>query len=150
MTMIQGVEIKKLVSHENDGGVFIELIRSTDPFFKNSFAQLSHSISLEGVIKAWHLHHKQTDWMYVALGEARIGLFDLRKDSSTYRQSMVIEAGEFSGRFVVKVPPGVAHGYKVLRGPMHIIYVMNKEYDPTDIEEREYNDSEIKLDWLKD
>lgn len=145
--MIQGVEIKKLVSHENDGGFFVELMRASDPFFQNSFGQLSHSMSLEGTIKAWHLHHKQTDWMYVALGEARIGLFDLRKGSPTHRELMLIESGERSGRVVVKVPPGVAHGYKVLQGPMHMIYVMNKEYDPADIEELNHDDPSIGYDW---
>jgi dTDP-4-dehydrorhamnose 3,5-epimerase len=145
--MIKGVQIKELKVHENDGGFFVELIRTSDPFFKGSFGQLSHSMSLQGTIKAWHLHHKQTDWMYVAQGKGRIGLYDMRENSSTYRKIMMIEAGEGARHIVVKVPPGVAHGYKVLEGPLHMFYVMDREYDPSDIDEYAHNDAKFGYDW---
>ncbi|MBF0331742.1 MAG: dTDP-4-dehydrorhamnose 3,5-epimerase family protein [Candidatus Omnitrophica bacterium] len=145
--MIHGVEVKELKLHDNDGGFFVELIRTSDPFFRGAFGQLSHSMALEGTIKAWHVHQKQTDWMYVAMGDARIGLYDMRKDSSTYGKVMMFEAGDKAGRRVIKAPPGVAHGYKVLKGPVHMIYVMDLEYDPSDIVEHDHRDPRFGYDW---
>jgi dTDP-4-dehydrorhamnose 3,5-epimerase len=145
--MIEGLEIKELKVHDNDGGFFVELIRTSDPFFQGAFGQLSHSMSLQGTIKAWHLHRKQTDWMYVAKGKGRLGFFDMREKSSTYRQIMMMEAGEGAGQAVVKVPPGVAHGYKVIEGPLHMLYVMDREYDPLDIIEYHHDDPQIGYDW---
>jgi len=149
--MIEGVEIKNVDVHSDERGFFTELIRKSDPFFKGAeFAQLSHSTAKEGVLKAWHLHQKQTDFMYVALGDIKLGLYDLRETSSTFKELNEIYMGESGGRKVVKIPPGIAHGYKIIKGPMHIIYLMDREFDPDDIFYRDHDDPEIGYDWHAD
>lgn len=146
--MIEGVKIKDLVAHTDERGFFCEIIRVSDDIFKGAeFAQLSHSLSEKGVLKAWHLHQKQTDWMYTSNGDMKLGLYDTRKKSSTYRQIMEIMMGEKYGRKVVKIPPGVAHGYKIINGPAYVIYVMDKEYDPKDIEIIPHDDPTIGYTW---
>jgi len=99
------------------------------------------------VAKAWHLHEKQTDWMCVLVGDIKLGLFDLRENSPSYRQLMEILMGETLGRKVVKIPPGIAHGYRIINGPMHIIYVTDREYDPADELRIPHDDPEIGYDW---
>ena len=66
--MIDGVVIKKLVTHNDRRGFFREIIRVTDDFFKEGFGQWSHSLMFEGVTKAWHHHKIQTDWWYLRPG----------------------------------------------------------------------------------
>ena len=104
----------------------------------------------KGVFKAWHMHKKQTDWMYVAIGDIKLALYDTRKDSRTNGDLVEIFMGEKSGRKVVKIPPGVAHGYKILNGPMHIVYVTDREYDPADELRISHNDPKIGYDWISD
>ncbi|MBL7217735.1 MAG: dTDP-4-dehydrorhamnose 3,5-epimerase family protein [Desulfobacteraceae bacterium] len=145
--MIDGVEIKELNVFTDERGIFSEIIRGSDSFFRDSFAQLSYSMSFSGVAKAWHLHKKQTDWMCVLVGDVKLGLFDLREDSPSYRKLMEILMGETLGRKVVKIPPGIAHGYRIINGPMHIIYVTDKEYDPSDDLRIPHGDPEIGYDW---
>jgi len=145
--MIEGVEIKELELFTDERGLFSEIIRGSDSFFRNSFAQLSYSMSFSGVAKAWHLHKKQTDWMCVLVGDVKLGLFDLREDSASYRKLMEILMGETLGRKVVKIPPGIAHGYRIINGPMHIIYVTDREYDPSDELRVPHDDPEIGYDW---
>ena len=145
---IQGVEIKELVEHQDERGFFCEIIRASDPFFQNRFAQLSHSMSQEGVFKAWHIHQKQTDWMYASNGDIKLALFDTREDSDTKGQLMEIYTGEHYGRKVVRIPPGVAHGYKIIRGPAYVIYMMDREYDPADEGRIPHDDPKIGYDWL--
>lgn len=148
--MIDGVAIKELVTHEDERGFFCEIIRGSDDFFQNRFGQLSHSMSQKGVFKAWHLHEKQTDWMYASNGDMKLGLYDTRKDSPTYKELMEIYMGETYGRRVVRIPPGVAHGYRILNGPMYVIYVMDREYDPSDELRIPHDDKEIGYNWLED
>ena len=145
--MIDGVEIKELNVFTDERGLFSEIIRGSDNFFKNKFAQLVHSMSFAGVAKAWHLHKEQTDWMCVLGGDIKLGLYDLRDASSTFGKLMEIFMGETMGRKVVKVPPGIAHGYRVINGPMHIIYVTDREYDPSDDLRIPHDDPEIGYDW---
>lgn len=147
--MIDGVKIKNLqVSHDDRGG-FAELFRQTDDIFCNNFGQLSWSISHQGVAKAWHLHEKQTDWMCVICGDAKLVLHDLRPNSKSVGQTQEILMGESYQRKVVKVPPGVAHGYFVINGPMHMIYLMNREYDPSDELRISHDDPDIGYDWKR-
>jgi len=147
--MIEGVEIKELIVHKDERGFFCELIRSSDASFRgNKFGQLSHSMAYEGIIKAWHLHKIQTEWLYVAIGDIKLALYDTRKDSKTYREIVELFIGEKYGRKVIKVPPGVAHGYKIIRSPMHVFYVADREYDPSDDIKIPYDDPEIGYDWI--
>ena len=146
--MIEGIEIKELVTHKDERGFFCEIIRGSDNFFQNEFAQLSHTMSFLGVSKAWHLHKKQTDWMCALIGDIKLVLYDTRKESKTYKQLMEILMGDTLGKKVVKIPPGVAHGYKVINGPMHLVYVTNREYDPDDELRIPHDDPEIGYDWI--
>ena len=144
---IDGVEIKELVVHKGETGYFCEIIRKSDKFF-NEFAQTSFSFVYEGAAKAWHLHKKQTDYMCTLKGDMKLVLYDTRKKSKTYGKLMEILMGETLGYKVVKIPPGIAHGYKVLNGPMYIVYTMNREYDPKDELRLPHDDKEINYDWV--
>ncbi len=146
--MIEGVKIKKLIIHRDKRGFFCELIRSSDDIFqKSKFAQLSHSMAKKGVLKAWHLHKKQTEWMCVLTGDIKLVLYDTRKEPKTPGRLQEIKMGEKFGKKVVKIPPGVAHGYKVINGPMHIIYVANREYEPRDDLRIPHDDPKIGYNW---
>lgn len=148
MKIIDGVGIEKLVKHSDERGFFMEILRASDSVFEGmAFAQLSHSMSETGVLKAWHLHKKQTDFMYFPLGKVKLGLHDLREDSATKGLSMELILGESEEPILVKIPPGVAHGYKIIVGPAHVIYLMDKIYDPDDIYYKDANDPEIGFTW---
>ena len=150
MTMIQGVEQKKLVTHIDDRGFFRELIRASDfPFFAEGFGQWSHSLLYNNVIKAWHYHNKQTDWWYVVSGVLRVGLCDLRKSSSTYKQTMDFYMGDQRDAQALKIPPGIAHGCKAIQGPVNLFYITSHEYDPNDEVRIAYNDKNIDFNWIE-
>ncbi len=102
-----------------------------------------------GVIKAWHIHKKQTDWWYVGTGVLNVVLYDKRPESSTYRQSMEIMLGDSHEARVLKIPPGVAHGCKCLSGPANLFYITSHTYDPEDEGRIPHDDPEIGYDWLQ-
>jgi len=147
--MIEGVEFKSLITHPDDRGFFREVIRVTDDFFGEGFGQISHSLVHQGVVKAWHLHRIQTDWWYIAGGVVRVGLHDTRTDSPTYRETMDFLMGDGQRERVLKIPPGVAHGYVIIAGPAQVIYIMSHVYNADDELRIDENDPEIGFDWQK-
>jgi len=145
--MIDGVVIKELKTYPDERGFFREIIRATDGFFSEGFGQFSHSLMYPGVAKAWHIHKTQVDWWYVPEGNLKVGLHDLRENSPTKGQTQEVFMGENYGAKVLKIPPGVAHGCKVLGGVTHLFYITSKVYDPDEEGRISYNDSKIGYDW---
>src|SRR5262249_8366501 len=94
---IPGVEIKRLASHPDARGFFGEVIRATDPCFaagSENFAQWSHSKMARNTIKAWHFHHRQTDWWYCAIGVLQTVLIDLREESPAKGKKLELFMGD--------------------------------------------------------
>ncbi|MBI1800270.1 MAG: dTDP-4-dehydrorhamnose 3,5-epimerase family protein [Chloroflexi bacterium] len=147
--MIDGVVIKELKTYPDERGFFREIIRATDDFFAEGFAQWSQSKMFRDVIKAWHIHQQQVDWWYVPMGCIKTVLHDLRPESPTYRQTQEILMGEDFGEKVVKIPPGVAHGCRVLSGEAYLFYITSKTYNPQDEGRIPHDDPAIGYDWLK-
>jgi dTDP-4-dehydrorhamnose 3,5-epimerase len=144
---IMGVKIKPLKTHRDDRGYFREIIRSTDHFFEDGFGQLSHSLVYSGVVKAWHGHSVQSQWTYAAVGTLKVVLHDIRKDSPTYKETMEFLVGDNTETTVYHFPPGVAHGYKCINGPAHIIYVTSGQYDLKDEVRIPHDSPEIRYEW---
>jgi dTDP-4-dehydrorhamnose 3,5-epimerase len=147
--VIDGVVLSELVTHSDERGFFREIVRVTDETFNEGFGQWSHSLMFDGVIKAWHHHLRQTDWWYVATGVLRVGLHDLRTDSSTYGRTMDFIMGDLQPARLLKVPPGVAHGCKTVQGPVNLFYVTSRVYDPGDELRIRHDDPTIGFDWLR-
>jgi dTDP-4-dehydrorhamnose 3,5-epimerase len=102
-----------------------------------------------GVAKAWHIHERQVDWWYVAGGLLKVALYDARPGSPTHRELMEMFMGDHQPARLLRVPPGVAHGCKALDGPVHLLYVTSKVYDPADEGRIPHDDPEIGYDWVK-
>ncbi len=146
--MINGVIIKELVTHTDERGFFRELFRFSEEFEKISVGQLSHSLVKENVIKAWHGHKKQSQWNYVVSGKIKVVLYDNRLKSSTYRETVEFLIGDDEKPRAYYFPPEVLHGYKCLKGPLHIIYVTSGVYDLSDEIRIPHDDPDVGYDWL--
>jgi len=147
--MIDGVAVKELVRHPDERGFFEELIRISDPFFKEGFAQLSRSLMHTGVVKAWHFHQTQIDWWFISTGTVKVALYDSRQNSVTKGQLNEFMLGEEGQNSILKIPAGVAHGCKVLKGPANLIYVTSSEYNKSEEGRIPYNDKTIGYDWAQ-
>lgn len=100
-----------------------------------------------GTAKAWHVHQKQTDWWYVAIGTLKVALVDTRPDSPTRGELMEFFLGDNHPAQVIKIPPGVAHGCKAIGGLAHLFYITSHTYDPADEGRIPHDDAEIGYDW---
>jgi len=150
---ILGVEVKELKTWPDDRGFFREIIRSTETVFEGgTFAQWSHSKMQRNVVKAWHYHHIQYDWWYVAIGQVDTVLFDNRLESPTYKTKMIIKMGDSSlndgtKEVCVRIPPGVLHGLKVLSDFAHLFYITSEIYNPNEEGRVPYNSALVGHEW---
>lgn len=143
--MIKGVELKQLITHTDERGYFRELIRKDDI---SQFGQWSMSMMMLGVIKAWHIHTIQTDYWYIPpFGAIHVALYDNRKSSKTFDLFDEFSFGDLRHQAILTIPPGVAHGLKVLRGPAYLFYITSHTYNPDD--EGRIPLDEIDYDWGK-
>ena len=149
VSTIEGVVLKELTTHADARGFFREIIRVTDDYFEAGFGQWSHSIVYTGAVKAWHLHHIQDDYWYVPVGVLQVALHDMRQESPTYKQTMEFTLGEHQAGYMLKIPPGVAHGCRAIQGPVHMFYITSHTYDPDDEIRIPHDDPEIGFDWTK-
>ncbi len=147
--MIDGIELKELTTHSDERGFFREIIRSSDDFFTEGFGQWSHSLMFDGVIKAWHFHHVQTDWWYLVSGVLRVGLCDMRSASPTRGNTLDFLMGDYQPARALKIPPGIAHGCKTVQGPVNLLYITSQLYNPEDEIRIPYDDPKINFDWLR-
>ena len=148
--MIHGLQIKELIRHPDERGYFEEMIRKTDDFFAEGFAQVSHSFMHQGVVKAWHIHKTQIDWWYVAQGLVKAVVYDARKESPTYKQLEEYMLNTPTGpNIVLKIPFGVAHGLKVIEGPADLVYVTSGIYSKDEEGRIAYDDKDIGYDWVQ-
>ena len=132
---IGGVEIVDLKRFVDDGGSFLELGRLTAgahaALHGFEVKQINYSEMDAGVIKAFHLHRRQTDvWFVPPDDRMLLVLVDARAGSPTENAVRRIVLGDGASR-LVRIPPGVAHGVKNLattRG--RIIYLVDTHFSP--------------------
>jgi dTDP-4-dehydrorhamnose 3,5-epimerase len=151
--MILGVATKKLERLIDERGYFMELGRfEQDPFFSDpGVRQASLPVRLSGVT-AWHVHPTQVDWWWVAQGDLQVVLLDRRAGSSTHNEVNEFFMGEhYDDTYVLKIPAGVAHGFKVRSGPARLLYFTSLAYDKNEELRLDPRDPElIKLyDWFR-
>ena len=75
-------------------------------------------------IVAWHKHEKQTDFWVCIKGSFKVGL-------STGEKTEFLYITEREQR-VIKIPPGVYHGYQALEPNSIMLYYLSEKYDPSD------------------
>jgi dTDP-4-dehydrorhamnose 3,5-epimerase len=143
---IEGVSVASLRRHVDDRGLFLELFRrrathlgteSLSEFFAGvDVAQINYSlVTAEDHVKGLHFHLKQTDvWFCPPPFKLKVVLLDVRRGSPTAGMSQVVVLGD--GRdAIVRIPPGVAHGYRPLTTPCGLFYVVTECFDLADPDE---------------
>jgi dTDP-4-dehydrorhamnose 3,5-epimerase len=140
--VIDGVAIVDLKRFSDDGGSLTELVRLVDgaPESLAGFTvrQMNYSEMEAGVIKAFHLHARQTDVWYVPPSDRMlVVLLDVRETSTTKNARMRLVLGAGASR-LLRIPPGVAHGVRnVGSATGHIVYFTDLHFsaDPSACDE---------------
>lgn len=148
--LIAGVRVEPIAVWPDDRGVFMEVLRVGHGLagaFAPETSQVSATVTYPGIVKAFHYHLHQSDCWTVVKGILQIALADVRRDSPTFGQRNTLYVGN-SRTWQVLIPPGVAHGYKVVGTDAGVlVYVTSRFYDPADECRIPYDDPQINYDW---
>lgn len=148
--LIDGVRVRPVALWPDDRGYFLEVLRfgqGLPSSYPAGSTQVSAALSYPGTIKAFHYHEHQTDLWVPAAGVLQVALVDLRTDAPTFGRRNTMYVGTLRP-WQILIPPGVAHGYKVIgQDPAMLVYVTDRFYNPNDEGRIAYNDESIRYDW---
>jgi dTDP-4-dehydrorhamnose 3,5-epimerase len=108
--MIHGVKTKQLKYIPDERGRLMEILRNDDEMFVK-FGQVYLTTTYPGVVKAWHYHKKQDDFITCVKGMLKLVMFDSRDGSPTKGEVNEFFIGEYNP-MVIKVPAMIYHGWK--------------------------------------
>lgn len=148
--LIAGVSVTAAALWADDRGYFLEVARWGEGLaagFPPGSTQVSAALNYPGIVKAFHFHRRQHDlWTSVA-GMHQVALADLRPGSPTYGAKNTFYIGALRP-WQILIPPGVAHGYKVIgTAPGVLVYLTDRFYDPADEGRIAYDDAGLNYDW---
>jgi len=148
--MIAGVTVRKLRLIPDERGFLMEMLRSDWEEF-DKFGQVYVTAVYPGVVKGWHYHKIQTDRFVCVAGMAKVVLYDGREDSPTYGEVNEFFMG-IQNPILLKIPPGVMHGFKGISQEMTLIVNIPSElynYEHPDEYRLPAHTDQIPYDWAR-
>lgn len=128
---IDGVLLERLAKNEDDRGALIELLTTRDGPIE-PIVHVYQVIAGAGSFRGWVYHNRQHDRLHFTLGDFEVQLYDLRRDSPTYRNHMVLRLGAVRPQQLT-IPPFVAHSVRNLGDTATaFINMPTRAYDPAD------------------
>ncbi|WP_139925471.1 dTDP-4-dehydrorhamnose 3,5-epimerase [Hymenobacter sp. DG01] len=149
---IQGVvEIQPRVFGDARGAFFesFSAQKMTEAGIIGEWVQDNQSRSDRGVVRGLHFQKPpftQAKLVRVAQGRALDVIVDIRKDSPTYGQHLMVELD--SERYnMLYVPPGFAHGFTALEDNTLFLYKCTNYYAPQSEGGLLWNDPALGIQW---
>jgi len=136
--MINDVITKQMRFIPDERGRLVEILRNDEDMFVQ-FGQVYLTTTYPQVVKAWHFHKKQDDFITCVKGMLKLVLFDDREGSSTRGEVNQFFIGDHNP-MVVKVPKMIYHGWKCISEEEAL--VINVPTEPYDRQ----NPDEFRLD----
>jgi len=145
---IDGVWVKDLRFIPDERGRLVEILRSDEEGFVG-FGQVYMTTTYPGVVKAWHLHKAQDDNFCCLKGTVKLVMYDARDDSPTKGTINELFIGDHNPK-LVRVPPGVYHGWKCVSEEEAIILNVPTEpynHEAPDEYRAAWNTPDIPYSW---
>jgi dTDP-4-dehydrorhamnose 3,5-epimerase len=110
LDMIDGVTLTPLIPRADGRGALIELMTTRD----NIIEPIVHVYLVEakaGSVRAWVYHRRQYDRLAYTQGSFQVVLYDIRRESPTFKKLSVLCIGK-ERPVLLRIPPYVVHGVK--------------------------------------
>jgi dTDP-4-dehydrorhamnose 3,5-epimerase len=150
-TLLAGVFVLEPRVFGDARGFFLESYneRAMAEFgIREHFVQDNHSFSARNVLRGLHyqIRHPQGKLVRVAVGEILDVAVDLRKNSSSFgKWDAVVLSGD--NKRSLWIPPGLAHGFRVISESAHMLYKATDFYYPELERTIAWNDPDLNIDW---
>jgi dTDP-4-dehydrorhamnose 3,5-epimerase len=146
--MIEDVVTKQIKQIPDERGWLIEIMRNDWEHFQK-FGQVYVTAAYPQIVKAWHMHKKQTDNITCIKGMIKLVLYDGRKKSKTKDEINEFLIGE-KNLLLVKIPPGIWHGFKTIADEYALVLNVPTElynYNKPDEYRLPPDTNKIAYDW---
>jgi dTDP-4-dehydrorhamnose 3,5-epimerase len=117
--------------------------------WNGQFVQDNQSRSSKGVLRGLHLQlapHAQGKLVRVLSGSILDVAVDLRVGSPSFGKHVAVELTE-ENRHQLWVPPGLAHGFRVLSDRADVLYKTTDTWAPELERSIRWDDQQLKIDW---
>lgn len=150
-TSLEGVFVLEPKVFGDARGFFLESYNErvmTELGIHERFVQDNHSSSAHNVVRGLHyqIKHAQGKLIRVVAGEILDVVVDLRRNSRTFGQWGAVSLSDENKR-MLWIPPGFAHGFRVVSEGAHVLYKATDYYAPESERTLAWNDPELKIDW---
>ena len=132
-------------------GFFLESYNErvmADVGIQEHFVQDNQSLSARNVVRGLHYQVRQVQGklVRVIVGEILDVIVDLRRSSPTFGQwSAVPLSGD--NKHMLWIPPGLAHGFRVVSENAHVLYKATDYYLPEAERTVAWNDPDLRINW---
>ena len=134
------VKLIDLVTHTDDRGWLIEVLRQTDKHF-TKFGQIySVGDMMPGTVRAYHRHFVLWDWFFIANGSAKFVLLDNEEALNTISKTKDLQCNIDPSKIkvfhihartpkILVVPPTIWHGWMSLEPNTVLISTASEVYN---------------------
>jgi dTDP-4-dehydrorhamnose 3,5-epimerase len=130
-SLLAGVKFRPTRPVPHDDGHVTEVARASWELLGEPVVQVHITTTFASRIRAWGLHPRGTDRLFVVSGLVKLVIFDGRKDSPTVGQLNEFVVSEKNPGLLI-VPPNLYHGWKNIGTSEAIIINMpDRMYDYT-------------------
>lgn len=149
-TALPGVLILEPRVFRDSRGFFLESYNErtmAEAGIQERFVQDNHSFSTRNVIRGLHYQVRaQGKLVRAVMGEILDVIVDLRRSSPTFGVWNGVSLSE-ANQQMLWIPPGFAHGFRVLTEGAHVLYKATDFYDPEAERTIAWNDPMLNIDW---
>jgi dTDP-4-dehydrorhamnose 3,5-epimerase len=153
-TLLPGVAVFEPRVFRDERGFFLESYNErvfAEFGIRETFRQDNHSYSRRNVLRGLHyqIKHVQGKLVRAVAGEILDVAVDVRRNSPNFgKWEAVILSGE--NMRMIWIPPGFAHGFRVISDTAHVLYKATDYYAPEYERTLAWNDADVKVDWKLD
>ena len=150
-TSLDGVLLLEPRVFGDDRGFFLESYNQrlfAELGIHAEFVQDNHSYSTRNVLRGLHyqIQKPQGKLIRAITGEILDVVVDLRKSSKTLGKWLSFRLSGENKR-MLWLPPGLAHGFRVVSETAHVTYKTTEFYAPDDERTVMWNEPSLAIDW---
>jgi dTDP-4-dehydrorhamnose 3,5-epimerase len=109
--LVAGVQFRPARPVPHEDGHVTEVARAGWEILGQPLVQVHITTTFAGRVRAWGLHQRVTDRLFVVAGLIKIAVFDGRRDSATFGRISEFVVSEKNPGLLV-IPPNLYHGWK--------------------------------------
>jgi dTDP-4-dehydrorhamnose 3,5-epimerase len=129
MAPIDGVALRAVRPVPHEDGTLAEVARASWPEVMQPIVQVHVTTTQPGRVRAWGLHQRSMDRLFVVSGLVSIVVYDGRRNSATFGALSEFKVSERNPALLV-IPPNLYHGWKNIgTTEAFVINMPSVEYD---------------------